>query len=163
MIKMDRNFSNFHLFLGYTPPKCLSSRTNELKLFGRLESTHFQETHVLGAIYHRILQQLRMVFLYLLLGPWHWLPGQTNGMRGVEKLHSIQLHRRDHSRVDTAIVHGRLKTLKVAKIETLTLSPPALKKILGKTNHVGVFGGSRWTFSHREIQINKTFFICCLV
>jgi len=46
----------FTIFLGYTTPKCLPSRTNELKVFGRLESTHFYERHVLGAIYHRIWQ-----------------------------------------------------------------------------------------------------------
>jgi len=58
-------------------------------------------------------------------------------------------------------VHGKLQTSKMAKIETLTPSPPAtLKQIFGKTNHVWVFGGSFWTFSHREIQINRTFFRC---
>jgi len=56
--------------------------------------------------------------------------------------------------------HGRLKTSKMAKIETLTPSPPPplLKQIFGKTNHVRVFGGSLLTFSHRDIQINGTFF-----
>jgi len=61
-------------------------------------------------------------------------------------------------------VHGKLKTSKMAKIETLTpYPPPALKQIFRKTNHVGVFGGSLWTFSHHEIQINRTFFFSCLV
>ena len=63
-----------------------------------------------------------------------------------------------------SFVHGRLKTSKM-EIETWTSPPPALKQIFGKTNHVGVFGGSLWTFSHREIQINRTlcFLLLCVI
>jgi len=56
-------------------------------------------------------------------------------------------------------VHGRLKTSKMAEIDTSTPPPPALKQIFGNSNHVRVFGGSLWTFSQYEIQINRTFFL----
>jgi len=62
--KKDRNKPEF---LSRSPPQ-ISSRTNELKVFGRLESTHLYEKHVLDAI-TSIWQQLQMVFSHPPLGP----------------------------------------------------------------------------------------------
>jgi len=90
----------FTTFWGYTTPNCLPSRTNELKVLRRLVSTHFYERHVFGATYHRIRQLLQMVFSHPPLGPpWNWFPGRTNGIREGRRVHLIQVHLRDRSRV----------------------------------------------------------------
>ena len=163
MIKINRYFLIFTIFLGYTTPKCLPSRTNELKVFGRLKSTYFYERHVLGAIYHRIWQQLQMVFSHPPSGTMKLTFGSNQRYKRGQKSPLDPTAFAGPLQSGYSHVHGRLKTSKMVKIVISSPSPPGLKQIFGETNRVGVFEGSLWTFSHREIQINGPFFLCCPV
>ena len=95
----------FTICLEYTASKCPPSQTNELKVFGRLESTHFYERHLLYWALYTIVSGNNYKWCSHIppQGPWNWLPGRTNGIRGGSRVHSIQLHSRDCSRVTTVL------------------------------------------------------------
>jgi len=132
------------------------SQTNELKVIGRFESTYCHEGHTLVSICHRILQQSKMCSRILPLGPWNWLPGPTSNITRVRRLHSIQLHRRDHCRVTTVLYMVGWKMSKMAKVVILAPTPTPLSVLKQNLGKPITWGSS--TFSLREVQINKTCF-----
>ena len=137
--------------------------TNGLEVFGRFESTYFYGGQDLVAICHQILQQSRMRSHYPPSGTMKLTSGSNQWYKWGQKtpLDPTALARPLQS--DYSLVRGRLKTLKMVKIVILAPSPlaiyPMWKQIFRNTHHMGLFWGCPWTFSHREIQINKTFFL----
>jgi len=139
--QLNRNFSNFHHFLGVSTPKCLPSRTNELKVFGRLESTHFYERHVLGVIYHCIWQQSQMVFSHPLSGPMKLTSGSNQ--RYKRRGQKSPLYPTAHAGPFLSgycLVNGSLKTSKRAKIMIQTSPSHGWNKYLEKPTTWGCLG-----------------------
>jgi len=158
MIKINRSFSNFHHFWGVYDHKVPTKSNQWVESVRETGINSFLwKTCILGAIYHRIWQQLQMVFSHPPSGTMKLTSGSNQWYKRGQKspLDPTALAKLLHS--GYSLVHNRLKTSKMANIMIPPPPPPGLKQIFGKTNHVGVSEGSLWTFSHREIQINILF------
>ena len=164
MNKIHRNSSNFHHFLGVYDPKVPIKSNQWAENVWKTRINSFLGKTCIGCYIPSYLATITNGVLVSPSGTMTLTSGSNQWYeRGQETPFDPTAPARP-LQSGYSHVYGKLKTSKMAKIETLTPSPPpALKQIFGKTNHVGVFERSLWTLSHREIQINRTFVFCCLV
>jgi len=140
-------------------------------VFGRLESTHFYERHVLGATYRRIWQQLQMVFSHLPSGTMELTSGSNQRYKRGQKSPLDPIALAGLLQSGYSLVHGRLKMSKMAKF---VISPPSpLLATRVKTNICGnqplgaVWGIPLNIFTSQNSDKQTFFFLvcccCCLV
>jgi len=105
MIKINRNFFNFHHSLGVYDPKVPTNSNQWAESVWEIRINSFLWKTCIGCYIPSYLATITndMMFSHPPLGPWNCLPGRTNGLRGGRSIHSIQMHSWDRSRVATVL------------------------------------------------------------
>jgi len=117
MIKINRSFSNFHHFWGVYDHKVPTKSNQWVESVRETGINSFLwKTCILGAIYHRIWQQLQMVFSHPPSGTMKLTSGSNQWYKRGQKspLDPTALAKLLHS--GYSLVHNRLKTSKMANI-----------------------------------------------
>jgi len=108
-------------------------------VFGRLESTHFYERHVsIGRYIPSHLATITNGVLTSPSGTMKLTSGLNQRYKRAQKSPLNATALPEPLQGGCSLVHGRLKTSKMAKIVISTPSPPGLKQIFKETNYVGV-------------------------
>jgi len=140
MMQINRNFSNLHHLLGVYDPKMPTKSNQWAESIRKTRISSFYKRNVLGAIYHRIWQQLQMVFSHPSSGTIKLTSGSNQRYKREQKSPLDPTALAGPFQTGYSLVHSRLKTSKIAKIVISTSPPPELKQIFGEINHVGVSG-----------------------
>jgi len=153
---MNQNFSNFHHFLRVYDFK-VSTKSNQWAESAR-------ETRINSLFWNKYIGRYIPSYLATITNGALTFPSLTIKLTS----ESNQRYKRGQkSPLDPTVLAGPLqsgyslaKDVKNGKNRDFNPpTTPGLKQIFGETNHVGVSGGSLWTFSHREIQINRPSFL----